>query len=643
MKKLWLISSFLFISFLPPAGLRGAAPGSDKEFLDLVGRQTFNYFLENTNPENGLVSDKASNFRAPDFRYSPASVAGVGFGLASLAAGVERGWIGKQDAGRLVKTTLRFFLEKMETEHGFFYHFVDMETGKRVWNCELSSIDTALFLSGALTAAAYFGDEEISSLAEKLYRRADWQWMADGGDLLSGGWKPESGFLSYKWHQYDESSVMYILALGSPTFPLKSGSWKAVKRVIGRYKGHELIASPPLFTHQFSHVFIDFRGKSDGYADYFLNSVEATLANRRFCMDNSKLFKSYGKNSWGLTASIGPDGYNAYGAPPGPASHDGTVAPSAAAASIVFTPKLSIAALRHFYGTHGGKLWGRYGFSDSFNLDRNFFAEDAYAINQGPALLMLENFRSGLIWKLFMSRPETLKGMKAAGFGGKYVKLNRKELPFLPSAVYSLDKRPSIKAPEKPEGLSAGELGPGSRVWKKNSVKIKLSGKHISSGRNMQPGYGAETFLTADTARLYAKIEVKDSDIVSKSPDAVMYNDDSIEIYIDSLNNKFAWDGADDYQIILSPGSGGTMRMLEMLHPAETAGKLELLDYKVGDDGYSAVISIDRAAFGIGKSAIGFSVAAHNIDSRKPSDAKYNWFFLTPAVYLGELSVGEGK
>lgn len=642
MRRLRLLISLLLFSPLPRAQALTAAPKGDADFLELVGRQTFSYFLENTNPGNGLVSDKASNRKAPDFKASPASVAAVGFALAALPVGVERGWLPREDAARLAKTTLRFFLEQMESEHGFFYHFVDMETGKRVWECEISSIDTTLFLSGALTAAAYFGDAQTSGLADKLYHRADWRWMANGGELLAGGWKPESGFLSYRWHQYDESMVMYLLALGSPTHPLEAGSWRAIKRIIGRYKGYELIASPPLFTHQFSHVFVDFRGKSDGYADYFQNSVQATLANRRFCMDNAKSFKSYGPSSWGLTASIGPDGYNAFGAPPGQASHDGTVAPAAAAGSIVFTPELSIAALRHFYTAHGDKLWGRYGFADSFNLDRNFFAEDAYGINQGPALLMMENYRSGLIWKLFMSRPEVVKGMAAAGFGGKYVKLNRKALPAAQGAVYYLDKRPLVKVPVRPGAILASELSIGSGTWKK-AARIRLAAKQLSSGVNAQPGYEARVALLADKERLYARIEVSDSDIVSRHPDATMYEDDSVELYVDSLNDKFKWGGADNFQIILSPGASGGVRLRETLHTAETVGKLRLLDQRTGSAGYGAVVSLDRKAFGIGAAPIGFSVAARNIDAGAASDAKYNWFFLMPAVYLGELAAVEGK
>ncbi|PIU20307.1 MAG: hypothetical protein COT18_02950 [Elusimicrobia bacterium CG08_land_8_20_14_0_20_59_10] len=470
----------------------------DAAFLDLVERQSFQYFVTAVNPANGLVLDKASNRSAPDLTYAPASIAAVGFGLAALTAGAERGWIDKAAAQEQVKTALGFFSDKMESEHGFFYHFVDMKTGKRVWDCELSSIDTALFLAGALTAAQYFESPEIKDLAKKLYERADWKWMANGSQFLSLGWTPEKKFLASSWNDYNESMVMYILALGSPTFPLAPESWTAIKRTRGKYKGHELILSPPLFTHQFSHAFIDFRGKRDAFADYFENSVQATLANRQFCIDSARSFKTYGKNSWGLTASIGPDGYKAYGAPPGPALHDGTVAPSAAAASIVFTPEHSLAALKHWYAKHRDDLWGRYGFADSFNLDRDFFAADAFGINQGPTVLMIENYRSGLIWKLFMSRPEVQKGMKKAGFGAAGARA-----PAAGSAVetaaYFLHKRPFITVRTVADFLKPEEPGLDAGLWRKAGNAVELDRKYLQSGLNSQPAYKVRAELLADS------------------------------------------------------------------------------------------------------------------------------------------------
>ncbi len=584
--------------------------------------------------------DKTSNSRSPDFKYAPASIAAVGFGLAALAAGAERGWIGKAEAEERVKTTLKFFSEKMESEHGFFYHFVDMETGKRVWDCEISSIDTALFLAGALTAAQYFESPEIKDLARKLYERADWKWMANGSPFLTMGWKPGKQFLPHVWSDYNESMVMYIIALGSPTYPLSAESWTAIRRPLGKYKGHELISSPPLFTHQFSHAFIDFRGKRDAFADYFENSVQATLANRQFCIDSSRSFKTYGKDSWGLTASIGPDGYKAYGAPPGPALHDGTVAPSAAAASIVFTPKYSISAMKHWYAKYGNELWGRYGFADSFNLDRDFFAADAFGINQGPTVLMLENYRSGLIWKLFMSRPEVQTGMKAAGFGSAAAKPSAAPVPPVETAAYFLHKRPFIKVARVPESaLQPEDFSLASAVWKKAGKAVELDRKYLQSGHNRQPEYKVRAGLLANSRYFFLNFGVRDSELVSSHPDERMYEDDSLEVYLDSSGDKFAWGGADDFQVILSPAAGGGVRMREFFHPERTAAACRVVDSSVTALGYEAVLALERAAFGLGDGRLGFSLAARNIDRVLNSDAKFNWFFLEPATYLGEIQI----
>ena len=616
-----------------------AADKKDAEFLDMVEKQSFQYFVECSNSTNGLVLDKASNSTAPDFKYAPASIAAVGFGLAALTAGAERGWISKGAAQEQVRTTLKFFSEKMESKRGFFYHFVDMETGKRVWDCELSSIDTALFLAGALTAAQYFENPEIKNLAKKLYERTDWKWMANGSQFLAMGWTPEKQFLPHTWSDYNESMAMYILAMGSPTFPLAADSWAAIRRTRGKYKEYELILSPPLFTHQFSHAFIDFRNKRDAFADYFKNSVQATLANRQFCIDSAESFKTYGRDSWGLTASIGPDGYKAYGAPPGPALHDGTVAPSAAAASIVFTPEYSISAMKHWYSRYRDGLWGRYGFADSFNLDRNFFAPDAFGINQGPTVLMIENYRSGLIWKLFMSRPEVQKGMSEAGFGAAEGAPDGAAEPPVEMAAYFLDKRPFIKAEKIEDTVKPKDLKLGAVAWGKAKEAIQLDRKYLQSGFNRQPGYSVKADLLADSRYFYLKLEVRDSELITSHTEERMYEDDSLEVYIDSKNDKFAWNGADDYQLIISPAPGGGMRIREFFHPERTTGAYRILDFAVTSRGYEAVLALERSAFGIGTGRVGFSLAARNIDTLLNSDAKFNWFFLEPATYLGEMQV----
>lgn len=396
-------------------------PFTDEQFLDLIQYRAVNFFWQETNPKTGLVKDRAGNFE-PD-SYQVASIAATGFGLAALAVGEKRGWLSHEQAKERAFITLRFFRDKMEHNHGFYYHFVDMDTGKRVWNCEISSIDTALFIAGALFVGEYFKGTEVKDLADELYQRVDFQWMlTDGGTrpnekLLNHGWKPETGFLAYRWDSYSELMILYLLAIGSPLHPIPADCWDAWKRPMGTYANYTTFAQGPLFTHQFSHIFIDFRNKKDKLSyDYWTSSVNATKANRQFCIDNAGKFKTYGPNVWGLTASDSPEGYREFGAPPGIAQHDGTVSPGAPAASIVFTPELSIEAVKFMYQNFGDKIWGRYSFANAFNLDKDWWDKDVIGIDLGPILLMIENYRSGMIWNYFMSLPAIKKAMEKVGF-----------------------------------------------------------------------------------------------------------------------------------------------------------------------------------------------------------------------------------
>ncbi|MFH1723801.1 MAG: glucoamylase family protein [Elusimicrobiota bacterium] len=411
---------------LRPAGLIR----SDKALLDDIQRRAFLFFWENTDPKTGLTRDRAANFEEKETR-DIASIAATGFGLMALGVARSRGWITYEQAYERTLITLKGYLGRKNTEHGWSYHFMHLHTGERVGTSEVSSIDTALFLVGAVFAGRYFKGTEVERLAEKIYRRVDFPWMmTDGGKTpekrtLSMGWMPEGGFLKDRWHEYSEHMILSLLAMGSPTLPLPPEIWHAWTRRRGSYAGDESIASGPLFTHQYSHMAVDFRGRRDRYADYFENSKAATLANRRFAIDQRKRYRTYGPDSWGLTASDGPDGYRAYGAPPGRAEHDGTVAPTAAGGSIVFTPELSIRALRHFMRKYGDRIWGRYGFSDAFNTDPRWKdrfnapgmwrSPDVIGIDQGIMLLMIENLRTGLIWKTIMSSPHIRRGMRAAG------------------------------------------------------------------------------------------------------------------------------------------------------------------------------------------------------------------------------------
>ncbi len=355
--------------------------------------------------------------------------------------------------------TLRFFRASTQSTaadatgyKGFYYHFLDMEKGRRVWNCELSTVDSGLLLIGMLAAAAYFtretaAENEIRELADFLYRRADWRWAQNGGATLTHGWKPETGFLPYRWEGYDEALFLYLLALGSPTYPLPEESypaWTSTYEWRNIY-GHEQLYSGPLFTHQISHIWVDFRGIHDDYIgakciDYFDNSRRATFAQRQYAIHNPGEFEAYGENCWGITASDGPGwvkrqvkgkerqffDYLARGVPDGP--DDGTIAPWAVVASLPFAPDIVLAALRNFDDLKL-RVGNPYGYKATFNPT---FPEKTgacpywvtpwhYGLNQGPIVLMIENFRSGLLWRLMRGCPYMVTGLRRARFVGGWL------------------------------------------------------------------------------------------------------------------------------------------------------------------------------------------------------------------------------
>jgi len=637
---LWL---FVILLIQPGVVFGQQLPVEKEALLDMIERQTFRYFEECTNAENGLVMDRAHNNRPPTFDYAPATIAGTGFGLSAFIVGVERGWMTRERAEHITLNTLKYFLDTIHQDHGFFYHFIDMKTGERVWDCEVSSIDTALFMAGVLTAAEYYQSPEIRDLAERIYSRVDWQWMSNNRKSLCMGFKPEGGFLPYYWDHYSESMLMYVMALGSPTHPLPPEVWTSIKRPRGKYGDFELILCPPLFTHQYSHIWIDFRDKNDGFADYFHNSVQATLANRQFCIDSMGSFSTFNEDCWGLTAAIGPDGSLAYGAPPGSPSCDGTVAPTAAGGSIVFTPDLSMRVLENVYSNYREKMWGRFGFADSFNVFRNWFATDAYAINQGPILLMIENFRTGLLWKWFMKSPHIRRGMDLAGFRPSVgYTLNRERLPFVNTTAYFPNQSPVHHSVLVSNDFALDDLDFASPSW--HLVKdrlIALDDSGIQSGVNMQEGYRAETRVLHNENTLFVKVRIWDAEIVSTHEANEMYADDAIEIYLDTDGDGFSWTGERDYQVILSPDKTlQGIRVKEFLHHKDVDPPIETA-YAIHEDGYEAVVALPRKTLNIISPRVGFSVAVHNVDRELKSDCKLNWFFAEPGVWLGNLVLGQ--
>jgi hypothetical protein len=415
-----VIARVLVVFLLLFCGRAAIASTAETNVLFELERKAFDFFWNEAHPKTGLIKDRAKN--SDNDNYDNASIAATGFGLAALPIAVERDWISRAQGEERALLTLRTCSTRLKREHGWFFHFVKWNTGERAWKCEVSSVDTAWLICGALLAGQYF-QGETKALANALYGQVDFEWMlTDGGSrpgakTLSMGWKPESGFIKARWDTYSEHLALGILALSSSTHPLPADTWKGWKRNFGEYKGHKTFACGPLFTHQYSQAFIDFRGREDSMGcDYFESARQATLADRDFCIEQSAHFKTYGTNVWGLSACDNSLGnYEAYGAPPGIAHSDGTVSTWNTAASIVFAPDLVSAAINHLRGQYP-QMWGKYGFCGAFNLDQKWFAPDVIGIDLGAALLMIENYRSEFVWREFMKVDAVKRGMQRAGF-----------------------------------------------------------------------------------------------------------------------------------------------------------------------------------------------------------------------------------
>jgi hypothetical protein len=343
-----------------------------------------------------------------------ASIAATGFGLAALCIADERGYLPHAQIVERVRTTLDWHLNQQPEIRGFFYHFNDVGTGARWKDVELSSIDTSIFLCGVLTAREYFKDQRIRSLSQQIYERVDWPWMLNGGNTFSMGWKPETGFLHSRWSHYCELMMIYLLAIGSPTYAVSPELWNHFTRPIVAFNGYEYISGgDPLFTHQFSHAWYDFRGKRDAYADYFENSVTATRAHKAFCLSQSQW---YDEDYWGISASDTVGGYIEWGGPPALGPLDGTVVPSTVAGSLPFLPSDCLAVLRALRSKWGKQAWGRYGFVDAFHPAADWYDPDVIGIDQGISVLMAENLRSGFVWNTFMGNDECRHALDRVGF-----------------------------------------------------------------------------------------------------------------------------------------------------------------------------------------------------------------------------------
>jgi hypothetical protein len=397
---------------LPPSPT-SLSPEDDK-FLNDLEYGSFLFFWEQANPQTGLIKDRC-NVRIKDTSIV-ASIASVGFGLTAICIGQMRNFVSYADARARVIATLNFLWHKLPTHRGFFFHFANINTGERVWDSEASSVDTALLLCGILTCLQHFPDSTIKEMAHAIFDRVDWTWLSEDTSLLSHGWTPESGFLNSKWDFYSELMMMYLLGMGSSSHPLPPEAWFAWKRTTFEYDGLRYIGSfAPLFVHQYSQAWFDFRGKRDRYADYFQNSAIATDVHRRFCLELNEQFSDYSNALWGFTASDSQAGYVIWGGPPAMGPIDGTIVPAAAGGSLPFLPDATMRVL-HTIHDHYPKAWSRYGFIDAFNPLNDWYDTDIIGIDTGITMLMAENARSGFVWDTFMKNPEAQRGMATAGF-----------------------------------------------------------------------------------------------------------------------------------------------------------------------------------------------------------------------------------
>ena len=416
----------IVLALLVGANARGQI--STPALLDTIQHTAFNFFWNEANPSNGLVKDRSTS-------GSPSSIASVGFGLSAICIGVDHGWVSRPAARDRVLRTLQTFWQGPQGSgagtignYGLFYHFLDMSTATRTWDSELSTIDTGLLLAGIIDAKQYFSGTEvvetaIRAYADSIYLRMNWDLMRNFNSGILMGWKPGTGFKGFgQWIGYNEASIMYILAMGSPTYPVDFEGWRTWTMGYQwvNYYGFYHVGFPPLFGHQYSHCWIDYRSISDEYMrtqgiTYFENSRRATLAQRAYAIANPLGHKGYSDSLWGITASDTPTGYRARGAPPAE-NDDGTITPTAPISSIPFAPDAVIPVMRNMWNNYRGQLWTPYGFRDAFNLNVNWWDTDIIGIDQGPIIIMIENYLNQKVWNRFMQNPDVQRGLQKAGF-----------------------------------------------------------------------------------------------------------------------------------------------------------------------------------------------------------------------------------
>ena len=605
-----IFTHILIVSFALCLSSSSLLAADYDKFLDKAERQAFDYFVNETNKDTGLTL----NTTEPG---SPATNAASGFTLSAMVIGTERGWISKDEAYKMCLKILSTF-KKMEHFDGFTYHYFDVKNHSRLWASEVSCIDTALFLAGAITAGEYFKGTEVSALADEIFKKVNWTWFLNNERCLQMSWKPEKGF-SGRIDSFSEGIICYILAMGSPTHPIPKECWDSFTRPVSQYGGYKLIyvSDGSLFQYQFPLAWLDLRDKHDKYADYWQNAIKAAKANRKYCLDNSDSFATYREGFWGLSASLSPDGYRNFGARPGRNKHNGTVAPYAVAGSIPLVPKFAIANYASMYERVSAAV-KKYGLTDAFNIDRKWACEHYISIDQGLTLLMIENYRTGLIWKYFMKNEYVKKGLDAAGF--------------VPGSL------------DEPSALAACTGNPNDRVViKKLNKRIIIDGDYsdwansgyseifltAKNNRNVEMTIGtvrddsdlsAIFYLGRDDKNLYITGRIKDDSLVTTEKKDMIYKDDCVEIFFDTNNDGYYFDrNPYDYQLGIAPYGPEKRPQAWAWGYAQKAPEDIPYAAKLTKDGYIVEVQIPFDAinnFGPNKNkCAGFTISIHDRDA----------------------------
>ncbi|MFH1368572.1 MAG: glucoamylase family protein [Elusimicrobiota bacterium] len=612
----------------------------EDELLDFIQKKTFDYFWYEASPVTYLVKDRST-------LSSSASTGATGFGLTALCIGVERKWITKRQAETRVVKTLEALKDMVAKENGYFYHWVKSHTGRRDGVSEVSSVDTALLIGGVLTVREYFSSRKIRKLADEIFQAIDWPWMF-GMDQSSGtllmGWDPESGFDKYiRWDMFAEEMMMYLLALGSPTHPIPDACWHAFGRPVKDYYGNKYIYhdGESMFVYTYSHAWVDFRNRHDQYADYFKNSQSAIRSNFEFCRNNADKFKTYREGYWGISASDGPRAYAGYGAVYG--MHDGTIPPYSLCAAVPFTPDIAIPAIRKLLAEYGPRVWGKYGFVSAFNLDQEWFATEHIGIDEGIILLMIENYRTGFVWKKFMSNPYIQSGMKKAGF-----RQGEKELDF----VYMEELQRNMEKTEEARKMLIGRFSPkidgDLSDWEGKLTAYDNKGDleygEISSKDDLSGSIG----MAWDENYIYFAANVTDDKLMATENPAEIYRGDCIELYLDTKTKgkNFAWGDQEYFQIGLAPGCAlGRPIAYAWFQNGEQSNSIRIQSNKT-EKGYTLEVAIKadflrmRPELG---NEIGMSAALHDLDKTEGGDKKLNWWFKKSAgrIQLGMVKLAE--